>query len=155
MIEQIRNLARPAFLPMTEQFDVSAWVSCDVDGDGTVDKVRLNLEASPPHLVFECSAQAIIDGTGITVRDAAENELTAILTGLQANPPKPKELTPLEALERFTEPEQDVIEAHAPRLARRLFSAIVPIAWETFAASVAELQAGGLLTPEQAERVLS
>ena len=155
MIEQIRNLARPAFLPMTEQFDVSAWIACDLDGDGTVDKVRLNLEAVPSHLVFECSDRAIIDGTGVTVRDATGDELAAILAGLQASPPKPKELTPIEVLARFTDAEKLAIETHAKTLAWRLFAAIEPISWATFAASVAELQTGGLLTPEQAERILS
>jgi hypothetical protein len=155
MIEALRSLARPAFLPMTEQFDVSEWIACDIDGDGTVDKVRLNLEVTPPHMVFECSAQAIIDGTGVTVRDATESELTAILQGLSANPPKPQSLTPLEVLARFTDAEQDLIDTHAKRLARRLFSAIEPISWTTFAGSVAELQAAGLITAEQVERILA
>ena len=155
MIETIRSLARHAFLPMTEQFDVSAWIACDIDGDGTADKVRLNLEATSPHLVFERSTQAILDGTGVTVRDATEAELSEILQGLTANPPKPKSLTPIEVLARFTDAEQDLIDTHAKRLARRLFSTIEPISWTTFAGSVAELQAAGLITAEQAERILA
>lgn len=78
MIETIRSLAQPDLLPMTEQFDVSAWVECD----GIADKVRLNLESTPPSLVFECSIQAALDGSGVTVRNATQGELAAILSGL-------------------------------------------------------------------------
>jgi hypothetical protein len=139
MIDQIKILATPAFLPSQYAFRADAYL-----GFACV----LVLEQSPPVL-------AVQNGEAWDKRPASEAELAAILSGLQANPPKPQHLTPLEALERFTVSERAAIEANAKPLAWRLFSAIEPISWATFAASVAELQSGGLLTSAQAERILS
>ena len=153
MIAAIRQLARPAFLPQTQQFDVTSWIACDADGDGTVDRVRLNCESDPPHLVFENSSQADIDGTGVTVREASSEELSAILAGLQASPPHPATLTAAEALARLTVPEQVAIFAAAPPLAYRLFCATEPFAWETFAESITQLATAGV--PIDAARILT
>jgi len=139
MIEQ---LSKPLWLPGTRQFDVSAWINSE-------HSVRLDVETSPYRLVIEDTAQSAIDGTGVTVRDATSIELAAILAGLQANPPHPAELTPLEILEKFTDAEQDAIEAHSRRLARSLFAAIEPVAWDRFVTSVQQLRDGGLITPER------
>lgn len=151
--DQIRQLARPAFLPQTQHFDVSSWIACDADGDGTVDRVRLNLEVSPPHLVFENSSQAMLDGTGVTVRDATPEELATILAGLQASPPHPAFLTASEALERLTGTEEQAVFAAAPALAYRLFVAQEPFAWETFATSIQQLATAGV--PIDAVRILT
>lgn len=139
MIDEIRQLARHAFRPSTSVFGVGEYLGFSA---------MLDLEPSTPVL-------HVGSGKEYQPRTPSETELATILAALTADPPKPQQVTPLEALERFTESEQDAIEAHAPRLARRLFSAIEPISWTTFAASVAELQAGGLVDAEQAERILS
>lgn len=149
MIESIIRLSSPAWLPCTRQFDVSKWIRCDVDGDGAVDQVRLCLESVPPVLVFESSAQAQKDGSGVTVRAATDAEFAAILAGLTDDPPHPNELTPLEVMSKFSDSEQDLIEDHARRLARQLFSAIGPISWDIFEGSCRQLLSGGILTTER------
>lgn len=146
MIDSLLQLSRPAWLPGTRQFDVSPWI----DGD---DLVRLNLEAFPPQLVFENSSQAMIDGTGVTVRDATTEELATILAGLQASPPHPATLTAADALARLTVPEQVAIFAAAPPLAYRLFVATEPFPWETFAASIQQIADAGV--PIDAARILT
>lgn len=145
MIESLITLSRAAWLPGTRQVDVSSWIA-----GGTV---RLDLETSPPRLVFENSEQTAVDGSGVTVRVATEAELSTILAGLQASPPHPATLTAAEAMARLTVPEQVAIFAAAPPLAYRLFVATEPFAWETFANSIQDLANAGV--PIDAARILA
>jgi hypothetical protein len=135
--EQLTELLSPVMQPCTLRADVSGWRP----------HTRVDLEQEPIRLIVD-------DGQSLSVRDATEQELQSLSAWLVDHPQHPQELTPIEMLDRFTDAEQDAIESNAKRLARRLFGAIEPISWEVFAASVEELRAGGLLTSEQAERVL-
>lgn len=141
MIDQLITLSRPAWLPCTQQFDVSLWI----EGD---DLVRLNLETAPPQLVFEDRQKSDLDGS-VSVRSATDAELAVILAGLQEKPPRPNAIAPLEILQTFTESEQDAIESHARRLARMLFSATDVVAWPTFSTACRDLLIAGILTPER------
>ena len=139
MRDQLSKLAKPLFRPSTSIFDVGVYLSFDA---------MLDLEPAEPVL-------HVGSGKQWAPRAPTNEELAAILVGLQASPPKPPMLTPLEVIARFTDAEQDLIDTHAKRLARRLFAAIEPVSWATFAASVAELRTAELITAEQAERILA
>lgn len=136
MIDQIKTLATPIFLPSQYAFRTDAYL-----GFSSV----LNLEESPPLLCVQ-------NGDDWNRRQATDAELSTILAGLQANPPHPQEITAAEALARFTPAEQNAAFAASPQLAYRLFTAAEPFAWQVFADSVGQLVAAGV--PINSSRIL-
>lgn len=144
MINEIRTLARPAFCPCTERFNVS---DC-IPGD---DLVMLDCEAVPPVLIHEDRST---NGAAVQIVPATSEDLQAVLTWLQSNPPHPVELTPPEMLSFLTADEEDAIQANARPLARKLFTAIVPIHYDVFAAAIEQIHSGGLITSERRDAIL-
>lgn len=137
MFNSIARLAKPLFRPSTSIFEVGAYLGFPA---------MLDLEPAQPVLY-------VGSGKDYSPRQPTETEVSVILGGLEANPPHPAELTPLDILARFTDDEQDAIETSFPRFARQLFAATGPVAWATFVDSVSRLRQAGLLTTEQEARI--
>lgn len=138
----IESLSKSYWLPGTRQFDVSAWITAD-------EAVRLDLERSPPRMVFENPSQAAVDGTGVSTRPATQSELDAILAGLQSTPLLRPLMKRLEVMGLFTEQEKSAIRTSAPGLIELLLAAEEPISSEVLIPYFTQLQAGGILTAER------
>lgn len=108
----MKDLARPYFIPGTEQIDISAWIPFD-------GQIRIDLEKEP-YLIYRESDK-------LNISEASKEEISSVEEGLRSLPLLRPQMYRYEIHALFTEQEKTIIRSVSPTFVELLMMADEPV----------------------------